>query len=256
MWEESRTIHLVGRSVVAFCVEAAVLVVMATSTSALAQFDCGVDQLPRETGGQNRLAVRINADWQFFPPSDDAAAHVLQTGQLQELCLAWEAPPYERNDRQIAYVSTQYRDDQPLWLFRNSAVAEVPVISRLFGDWSRTPDASGADPDNAFKEFHRGLPTDPNSAPWNNLADWHDTSAWRANHSSYDLVSSATADLTVLPYGTERLLVLAARRPLTSWVSFTSHLSSRGDLLRIAVSYSGDLDSRGPRVYRYVFEAK
>ena len=83
------------------------------------------------------------------------------------MCLAWEAPPYERSDRQIVYVSTQYRDNQPLWLFRNSAVAEVPVISRLFGDWSRTPDASGADPDNAFKEFHRSLPIDPNSAPWN-----------------------------------------------------------------------------------------
>ena len=247
---------MVGRSAVAFCVEAAVLAVMATSTPTLAQSDCEVDQLPRETGGLNRLAVRINADWQFFLPNDDAAVHVLQTGQLQDLCMAWEAPPYERSNRQIAYVSTQYRDDQPLWLFRNSAVAEVPVISRLFGDWSRTPDASGADPDNAFKEFHRGLPTDPNRVPWNNLADWHDTSAWRANHSSYELVSGAVANLTVLPYGTERLLVLAAGRPLSSWVSFTSYVPSGEDRLRIAVSYSGDLDSRGPRVYRYVFEAR
>ncbi len=247
---------MVGRSAVAFCIDVAVLAVLATSMPALAQSDCEVDQLPRETGGQDRLAVRIDADWRFFPPNDDAAAHVLQAGQLREVCLAWEAPPYERSDRQIVYVSTQYRDNQPLWLFRNSAVAEVPVISRLFGDWSRTPDASGADPDNAFKEFHRSLPIDPNSAPWNNLADWHDTSAWRANHSSYDLVSGAAADLTVLPYGTERLLVLAARRPFTSWVSFTSYVPSGEDPLRIAVSYSGDLDSRGPRVYRYVFEAK
>ena len=55
--------------------------------------------------------------------------------------------------------------------------------------------------------------------PWNKLADWHDTSAWLANRRSYDLVR-ATADLTLLPYGTERLLVLAAQRPLTSWVPF------------------------------------
>ena len=146
---------MVGRSAVAFCIDVAVLAVLATSTPALAQSDCEVDQLPRETGSQDRLAGRIDADWRFFPPNDDAAAHVLQAGQLREVCLAWEAPPYERSDRQIVYVSTQYRDNQPLWLFRNSAVAEMPVISRLFGDWSRTPDASGADPDNAFKELVR-----------------------------------------------------------------------------------------------------
>ena len=69
-------------------------------------------------------------------------------------------------------------------------------------------------------------------------------------------MSGAAADLTVLPYGTERLLVLAARRPFTSWVSFTSYVPPGEDPLRIAVAYSGDLDSRGPRVYRYVFEAK
>ena len=246
---------MVMRSVIAFCLGLAVLAGMTTATPALAQSDCTTSQLPRETGGQSRLAVKLDAGWQFFPPNDDGPAHALQTGGLQDLCLAWEAPPYQRSNRQIVYASTQYRDDQPLWLFRNSAIAEVPLLSRLFGDWSRTPDASGADPDDAFKDFHDSLPADPNIAPWNNLADWHDTSAWRTNRSSYELVSGAAVDLMSLPYGTERLLVLAAQRPLTSWVAFTTYTPSGQEQLRVAVAYSGDLDSRGPRVYRYVFEA-
>ena len=147
------------------------------------------------------------------------------------------------------------RDDQPLWLFRNSAAAEIPFVGQLFGNWSRTPDASGTDPDDAFRKFHR-TSVDRNIAPWNSLADWHDTSAWFANRSSYDLVSGAVADLTLLPYGTERLLVLAAQRPLTSWVPFTTYPPSGRDELRVAVSFSGDLDNRGPRVYQYVFEAR
>ena len=89
----------------------------ATATPALAQSDCDVDGLPRETGGQTRLAVRIDKGWQFFPPNDDGPPYVLQTGGLQDLCLAWEAPPYQRSNQQIVYASTQYRDDQPLWLF-------------------------------------------------------------------------------------------------------------------------------------------
>ena len=245
---------MVERSAVAFCFAVAVL--SALATPALAQSDCDVDQLPRETAGQSRLAVRINGGWQFFAPNDGAPAHVFQTSALQTLCLAWEAPPYQRSNRQIVYASTQFRDDQPVWLFRNSAAAQIPFVGQLFGDWSRTPDASGVDPDVAFREFHRSLPVDPDVAPWNNLADWHDTSAWVANRRSYELVSSAVAVLTLLPYGTERLLVLAAQRSLTSWVPFTTYAPSAQEQLRIAVSYSGDLDSLGPRVYRYLFEAR
>ena len=242
----------VRRSVISCCLRLAMLAGMTTATPALAQSDCLIDELPRETRGQNRLAVKTDAGWQFFQPNDDGRPHLLQTGGLEDLCLAWEAPPYARGARQIVYASTQYREDQPLWLFRNSALAEVPLIRRLFGDWSRTPDASGAQPVDAFRDFHGSLPSDPTTAPWNNLADWHDTSAWRTNRSSYELVSGATADLTFLPYGTERLLVLAAQRPLTSWVAFTTYMPS-GQELRVAIAYSGDLDSRGPHVYRYLF---
>lgn len=69
-------------------------------------------------------------------------------------------------------------------------------------------------------------------------------------------MSGAAADLTLLPYGTERLLVLAGQRPFTSWVPFTTYPPSGQDEFRVAVSYSGDLDGLGPRVYQYVFEAR
>ena len=246
---------MVKRFAVAFCFVVAVLTVLTTPTHVLAQSDCIVDQLPRSAAGQNRLAVRIYKEWKLFAPNAGESAHVIETDRLQDLCVAWEAPPYQRSNRQIVYVSTQYRDDQPLWLFRNSAAAGIPFVGSLFSNWSREPDTSGADPDDAFREFHRSLPDDPDDVPWNKLADWHDTSAWLANRRSYDLVR-VTADLTLLPYGTERLLVLAARRPLTSWVPFKTIAPARHDQLRIAVSYSGDLEDLGPRVHQYVFEVR
>ncbi len=49
---------------------------------------------------------------------------------------------------------------------------------------------------------------------------------------------------------------LAARRPLTSWVPFTTRAPSEQNELRVAVSYTGDLDSLGPYVYQYVFQVR
>ena len=246
----------VKRSTVAFCFAVTALTVLAAPTMVLAQADCNVDQLPREAAGQGRLAVRIDGEWQSFTQNDDAPAHVLEIGRLQNLCMAWEAPPYQRTSRQIVYASTQYTDEQPLWLFRNNAAAGIPFVGSLLGDWNRTPGASGVNPDDAFREFHRRRPADPSVAPWNNLTDWHDTSAWLANSRSYDLVVGSTDDLPLLPYGSERLLVLAARRPLTSWVPFTTRAPSGQNDLRVAVSYSGELDSLGPYVYQYVFQSR
>ena len=45
-------------------------------------------------------------------------------------------------------------------------------------------------------------------------------------------------------------------RPLSSWVRFTTYAPKPQDKLLVAVAFSGDLDSRGPRVYRYVFEIR
>ena len=241
---------------IAIGLAAGAFVSLATPTSTLAQSGCNVEQLTRESIGQYRLAVMVDGSWQLFDSNDSETVHVLQNGASRELCLAWEAPAYRGNNRQIVYVSTQYRDDQPLWLSRNSAIAQVPFVGRLLGDWSRAPGASGADPDESFREFHDTLPEDPDGAPWNNLAHWHDTSVWLTNRRSYELVSVTAAEADFLPYGTERLLVLAARRPLASWIPFTSYAPSPQDRLRVAVSYSGDLEMLGPRVHRYEFEVR
>ena len=231
------------------------LTAIATPMPLLAQSDCHVDELSRDDGGQRRLAVKIDTGWQFFKPNDDALTHAIEVGGLQELCMAWEAPPYEGGRRQIVYVSTQYRDDQPIWLVRHNQAAGIPFLGRLLGDWGRQADASGANPDQAFKEFHHRLPPDPGAAPWNNLTDWHNTSAWLTNRQSYEVVR-VVIDLAGFPFGTERLLMLRGGRSFTSWIPFTTHAPSGRDKLRVAVSYSGDLDvdGSGPRVYQYVFE--
>ena len=247
---------MVNRSAVVFCFTVAALIVLAAPTTALAQPDCNVDQLPRQAAWQGRLAIKIGGEWQSFAQDAGTLVHSLEIGGLQNLCMAWEAPPYQRTSRQIVYASTQYRDEQPLWLFRNNAGAVIPFVGSLLGDWNRTPGASGVNPDAAFREYHRSRPDDPFVAPWNNLTDWHDTSAWLANSESYDLVVGAVDDLPLLPYGSKRLLVLAARWPLTSWVPFTTRASSGQNELRVAVAYSGDLDSLGPHVYQYVFRIR
>ena len=244
---------VLGRSNVRFILVFSVFTVLHWPTSAYAQPGCDTAQLPREASGENRLAVRLPEGWRYFTTNDEESAHLIQNGGRQELCLAWEAPPYPQSNRQVVYASTRYREDQPLWLFRNGSIARVPFFGRLLGDWSRVPDSSGVDVDDGFRVFHQERAGDDSSTMWNNLATWHDTSIWFSNSSSYELVSAATAGLELLPYGTERLLVLAARRPLTSWVAFTSYAPSSGERLDVAVSYSGDLDRLGPRVYRYAF---
>ncbi len=247
---------MVERFTTIISLAATVLVALSVPAMAVAQSACNVDGLPREDVGQGRLAVRIDGEWRLFAEYEDGPASVLQIGGLQDVCIAWEAPPYLGASRQIVYASTKYRDEQPLWLFRNSAGAGIPFVGNLLGDWNRTPDASGISPDSAFKEFHRRRPDDPFDPPWNNLAGWHDTSAWFPNVGSYDLVVSAARDLSALPYGSERLLRLAARRPLTSWVPFTTRAPSGQNELLVAVSYSGDRESVGPYVYQYVFQVR
>ena len=127
---------------------AGILVFVAVPALSLAQSSCDVDQLSREETGQYRLAILVNQNWQFFDSNDKDTEHILHLqGNLnQQLCIAWEAPPYKGNKRQIVYASTQYRDDQPLWLFRNNVVAQLPFVGRMLGDWSRSPGTLGTDP--------------------------------------------------------------------------------------------------------------
>lgn len=233
----------------------AALIAAICSSGVLWAQNCG-DLPSRDKVSQHRIVVKLSGEWEFFAPNPTEPAHVISGAGAQNLCLAWEAPPYPHNQKQIVYASTQYREDQPIWLWRNSAF-QIPIISTLLGDWNRTPDSSGRDPVELFTTFHRSLPSDVDEAPWRDLTAWHDTSAWLPNQRSYDVVSAALGDAPgSLPYGTERLLALAAARPLSSWIPFTTHTPTPNGRLRVAVAFSGDLDERGPRVYRYTFEVR
>ena len=233
----------------------AVVIASICSPGVLSAQNC--ENLPsRGEVSQQRLAVKLSGRWELFASNPSGPAHVISVAGTQNLCLAWEAPPYPRNRRQIVYVSTQYREDQPIWLWRNNAF-QIPIINVRMGDWNRTPDSSGRDPVETFTTFHRSLPGDVGLAPWRDLAAWHDTSAWFPNQSSYDLVSTALGDAAnTLPYGTERLLALRARRPLSSWVPFTTYAPTPQVRLLVAVAFSGDVDERGPRLYHYTFEVR
>ena len=175
-------------------------------------------------------------------------AHVISVAGTQTCALAWEAPPYPRNRRQIVYVSTQYREDQPIWLWRNNAF-QIPIINVRMGDWNRTPDSSGRDPVETFTTFHRSLPGDVGVAPWRDLAACHDTSAWfsKPKQLRLGIHSAGRTAANTRPYGTERLLALRARRPLSSWVPFTTYAPTPQVRLLVAVAFSGDVDERGPR---------
>ena len=236
----------------------ALLTVIAAPTAAQDQFvqDCKeyVDELTRNSQGKNQLAVKTNEGWQFFPPNDSASPHDLAINGRQRLCLAWEAPPHSGSNVQIVYASTQYRDDQPVLLFRRSWADRIPVINRLVGEFERQPGPSGYDPDDAFRWFHMNPSyVQRNSVPWSDLYAWHVwTWFWRANQTSYDFASSAVHDVTRLPLGTERLLRLVPNRELASWVAITTRVHP-SQTLRVAVSYSGDME---PLVYQYEFKAR
>ena len=217
--------------------------------------NCG-DVPPRTQVGEHRLAVKLSGTWEYFAPDLPEPAPVIPAAAGQTLCLAWEAPPYPGLRRQIVYVSTRYREDQPIWLWRSGAL-QIPILADLLGNWNRTFDASRHGPDEAFGKFHRNLPENTSVTPWSALAAWHDTSGWFSNQRSYDLVAAALGDSrSGLPLGTERLMVLAARRPLSSWVRFTTYAPKTQNKLLVSVAFSGDLDTQGPRVYRYVLKVR
>ena len=143
------------------------------------------------------------------------------------------------------YVSTQVSGGPANLVWRNNAF-QIPIINVRMGDWNRTPDSSGRRSVETFTTFHRSLPGDVGVAPWRDLAAWHDTSAWfptKAVTTWYPQrwEKQRTPCLTV----TERLLALRARRPLSSWVPFTTYAPTPQVRLLVAVAFSGDVDERG-----------
>ena len=136
----------------------AALIVAISSSGVLWAQNCS-DLPSRAKVSHQRIAVKLSGKWEFFAPNPTGPAHVISVAGAQNLCLAWEAPPYPHNKKQIVYASTQYREDQPIWLWRNSAL-QIPFIGTLMGNWNRMPDSSGHEPVEVFTKFHSSLPSD------------------------------------------------------------------------------------------------
>ena len=240
----------------------AVLAILLGPMPAIAQSYCDSIQLPKRghvgERGKKQLAVWLDGKWHPFRSNAKMAVHPIDIGERDGLCMAWEAPPYKAGDKQIVYVSTRHEDGQPLSLFRNSAAAGVPVLWRLFKDWRIPTGRSGLVSHKIFRKFHgEDDPTfdvEIDEASRANFSSWHDTSAWFPNTSSRALVSHAVAEEDAVPYGAERLLLLQGARTKTSWVPFGTIAPDPGSALRVAVTYSGDLDVFAAlQVYEYVF---
>lgn len=156
-----------GRTAKAALLSVAAMTIAVGSAGVLSAQNCG-DLPPRAQASEHRLAVKLSGTWEFFTPDGSGPVRSISAAGAQTLCLAWEAPPYPGRRKQIVYISTRYRENQPIWLWRSSAF-QIPLISQLLGDWNRTLDASGHDPQEAFTSFHRTLPENANLAPWTAL---------------------------------------------------------------------------------------
>ena len=207
---------------------------------------CSVNGLPREGSGDYRLAVKLDDGWTYVMPQTQEILDIRRR-EHNRLCLAWEAPPYTGTERQIVYISSRYMHEQPVRLWRNHSVD--PIIKTPFR--GRLPRRSAEE---LFQDFHNTAePEEIRGGQWSVLEDWHNTHLWLANLTSFELVSTAVDVLDKLPRGTERLLRLRSRRPLPSWVPFTTLPPDPDTELHIAVLYSGDV-RREPElpVYWYV----
>lgn len=252
-------------AIIITCLAVHGLLVLNAGAPVHADSTCSVKLPQREKQTQYRLGVWRGESWEFFSPNPSGPPHSVKMPRREKLCLAWEAPPYKKPDSQVVYVSTRYRDGQPLYLFRNNAGAGVPLVGSLLrrdglpiirgitGDWSHTYGDNGDGIHGQFRRYHSVKPDDLTTEPWKNMSTWHRT-LWGSNKDTYELVGSATSSARELPYGSERLLRLKANRPKASWVRIITRAPHEQHELRVAVSYSGDLDELGPGVYLYVLK--
>ncbi len=225
-----------------------VLTTLTTPTTARGQSGCSADDLERRDGPtQRRLAVRIGGEWEFFSWNPEGPAHSLPIDRqsVLSLCLAWETPRHPGLSPQYLYVSTRYRPDQPLSLYRRGFFSMISADDWGDGRTSGRADDLASD----FRSYHRERSSIQGTTLFDDLNEWHDS------NTSYGLVSGALGSTARLPNGAERLLTVVGFRFYKSWIEFSSRVPSAGGALRVAVAYSGDVgELESSDALEYLFE--
>lgn len=203
---------------------------------------------------ENRLAVEQDGGWLICQSNTPATAYEIDINPGSDLHFRWGAP--KSSSREVVYISTIAKANHPLSLQRNSAAGVLGMFVPFVGeDWEY--DFHAGQKQN-FVHYHvpeiaPDEPLAPEDEFRRSLDRWHNTGLWFANKDTDEVVRSALLDedVDVMQRGAERLIRLQARRPRTSWIGFISQRPSRGGILRILISYSGQ---RGN--HRYYFRDK
>jgi len=206
----------------------------------------------------NGLAIKVGSGYLVYHPNDSTSPHKINLPASyqseRKLNMEWCAPPYSAWSSQVLYVHTKYGEEQPISLFRNSAVPIFHVLPIIGGDWHADEPQKGLGAD--FCEYHTSDIDSPRiqTRLGSRLRHWHDTSFWFSNRSTFETVSSVFASEFVnCEARAERLIRIHGGRDEMSWIPITARYKT-DSILEVRIVYSGDADAGvAPVPLRYYF---
>lgn len=215
------------------------------------------------------LAVRVhNGDWLLIAPNEEPVTvkpH-LQTA-TEDVQFCWAVPPAREESAQVVYVHTQYKQGQPISLFRTPAKGSDKKIQKSFystlvnwfegsfNEWRGNLHSASCQ----FKFYHRSTVSGCRGGPfhnWEQLLDrWHETEAWDTHVRTRAFASLVIGlSLKDQEIASERLLRLNPERPSMSWVPFKSNPPKIGKYLDIKLVYSrSSADGSDLKVHSFKF---
>ena len=230
-----------------FCATVIILTLF-QSNAALGECE-ETDSLEREAGLEHRIAVQQGEKWLICKSSKKT--YEISAQGMQKLTLYWAIPACkECDEKQVVYVSSLYKPNQPLSIYRN-AIVEGPALFQAFRLFQEVKGGfrKSAHPD--FLKFHQAeecqspsehCRAELNRELWEKLKLWHLTNIWGViqeteQSRTYQLVSATLADEEGRAGLAKRLIHAEARRPFTSWIPFESRVE-KGEELKIVAAYS------------------
>lgn len=215
---------------------------------------CEQDELQREDKYEFQLAVCQEGGWHICEHNRTSTPYYLTVPSDDEVDFFWAVPASGQHE--LIYVSTSYRDQQPLSIAR-SATYETPALFSILAPFReiRKVFRDREEIRRLFLEYHDDLEDDhPEDHPvFSLLAAWHDTEIWGPLKSYALVCTSLAVRRDPSDVGAERLIRLAEGRPKMSWAGFDS-LFKEGRDLRITLAYSGY--SKEPRIWRFMFKVQ